>query len=86
MGEVIFYESIRQISRQLHLKSSCEKCGTYNNLTIHHILPIRELNIHGRDKILASENCMTVCRPCHDRLEGVPMKYYRAKIGRRLKL
>lgn len=44
----------------------CRVCGTSENLTVHHIVPIT------RDESLAYalENLATVCRRCHGRLDG----------------
>lgn len=44
----------------------CTRCGSTKSLTVHHIIPVRT------DPSLALEmdNCVTLCRSCHGRVEG----------------
>ena len=45
---------------QQFMKDKCEKCGSTENLTIHHVIPLSK-------KIIISEaNCVTLCRSCHN--------------------
>lgn len=77
---------------QKHKKKQCEDCGKAHirdnegflirkvYLTVHHI----DENVENN----SSENLMTLCRECHDRIHGFePSKYvYKTKNGRKLKL
>jgi len=54
----------RQKSRKF-LKNKCEKCGSKKNLTIHHKIPIE------RAIIITKENCITLCRECHNKIHGI---------------
>lgn len=53
---------------QQFIKEKCEHCGTRENLTIHHVIPLSK-------KIIISEsNCVTLCRSCHDLVHFTPKK------------
>lgn len=43
----------------------CRHCSTRENLTVHHIVPKR----HGGPTTV--ENLLTLCRSCHDIVEGI---------------
>ena len=53
----------REKSRRKYLMSVCEICGSKQNLTIHHTIPLSK-------KILIDEkNCKTLCLSCHSKIE-----------------
>lgn len=57
------------------LEKYCERCNSRDNLTIHHIKKVGGANGILRDiksveelrrRVLDPDNCMTLCRECHD--------------------
>jgi 5-methylcytosine-specific restriction endonuclease McrA len=47
-------------ARRRKLKDSfCKKCGSDNDLYLHHIIPVR----YGG--VSSDENCITLCKNCH---------------------
>lgn len=55
---------LRTTSRNLYLKDRCEVCFNKDNLTIHHVVPLKyAANIE-------EQNCKTLCRKCHNIIEG----------------
>jgi len=55
----------RQISaRARTVMRECESCGTVNDLTVHHILPLSQGGTHD------PANLAVLCRRCHARLHG----------------
>lgn len=52
----------RKISKRFK-KEACEICGSKDNLSIHHKIPLRE-NI-----IITEDNCVTLCEKCHDKVD-----------------
>jgi len=65
------------------LKNKCERCPSKTNLTIHHkkkvtchngflreVRTLEELNY----RVLTQDNCMTLCRDCHDKEHGFGIK------------
>ena len=61
------------------LKKKCERCPSTKNLTIHHIKHVtchngvlRELRTLDElnFRVLNKDNCMTLCRDCHNNEHG----------------
>lgn len=50
---------------QKFMKEKCEKCGSTENLTIHHVIPL------SKNVIISEKNCSTLCRKCHDKVHGM---------------
>jgi hypothetical protein len=61
----------QQLSRP-YLKDNCKVCGSNNKLSIHHIIPL-SIAI-----VINEKNCKTLCRKCHNILEGLQKE---AKVG-----
>ena len=59
--------NLRKRARK-YLKSNCEKCGTNEELTIDHIVPISK---GGGNK---PSNLQTLCIPCHKEKDRIPKK------------
>ena len=64
--------------------STCDKCGTDQQLTRHHLIPVY---FRGRKNNL---NRIILCRKCHDKIEtiilGVEAFVGRREFGKRYKL
>lgn len=61
------------------LKSNCEECGSKDNLTIHHIVPL------SKEIIIEEENCQTLCRLCHNQIHFKEKQQLNNKIKKRRK-
>ena len=61
------YDAIWQKLRKLviHNHPACQQCGSEKNLMVHHIKPIE-----AGGNPLDEDNCMVLCRDCHERLHG----------------
>lgn len=56
----------RRISKMVRLRDgSCQDCGTTQQLTAHHLVPVRQ----APHLALDPSNCVTLCRACHGRRE-----------------
>ena len=52
---------------------SCRTCGSKNNLTIHHIVPLADFfkkNKNEKDlgEVRNDENLLTLCESCHEKV------------------
>ena len=56
---------------QKYLKKKCERetCGSKEELTIHHIIPL------SKHIIITKENCMTLCNECHKLANELPIPW-----------
>jgi 5-methylcytosine-specific restriction endonuclease McrA len=46
------------------MKSRCEKCGTTNNLTIHHKIKLKD----NPELLIDKDNLIVLCRSCHNKI------------------
>lgn len=57
----------RRISRQLiNEVGHCERCGSFDNLQVHHIIPVRLAPALALDR----SNLQVLCRTCHQTETG----------------
>ena len=54
-----------------YLKKKCELCGSKENLTIHHKIPL------SRGIDTSKENCQTLCEDCHKDVHGSIKKKFK---------
>lgn len=50
-------------SRKMRSENVCRGCGATEDLTVHHIIPVKQ----GGDR--SPENLVTLCRSCHSKIE-----------------
>lgn len=53
----------RNISENLRHNSTCQRCGTIEQLEVHHIIPYRISESHNKD------NLVVLCKSCHQKTE-----------------
>jgi 5-methylcytosine-specific restriction protein A len=57
----------RRVSKLVRERDgSCVRCGSTRQLTAHHIIPVRV----DPSVALDVDNCVTLCRSCHGKVEG----------------
>lgn len=61
----------------------CQGCGLSESdhietfgqgLHVHHIQPFRRYGVENHEEANQLDNLVTLCRPCHDRWEGIPLR------------
>jgi len=59
--------------RQIHLKGNpvCEKCGTREDIQVHHIKPLKQGGTHK------PSNLMTLCRKHHTEFEKITADFFK---------
>jgi len=55
--------------RQLRAFPVCQRCNRLLAEMVHHIRPVKEVRDVEPRLLLAPENLMSLCNPCHNRIE-----------------
>lgn len=58
----------RKLRKQILVRdgNACTNCGSQSSLTVHHLISVRT----DPSSALDPDNCITLCRRCHGRIEG----------------
>lgn len=64
-----------QRDKRLKRDKYCQRCGTNEDLVVHHIVPFREFGREGYKEANKLSNLITLCRSCHRSVEnGQPLR------------
>ena len=67
-GSLFFFTQCEErlvLQKGVTMKPTCQKCGTDQNMTEHHLIPVY---FKGRKY---NQNKIFLCRKCHDKLETI---------------